>query len=256
LINEWDLTKTNQFRLRKNKPEVVVIPTSAIEPHNLHLPEGQDFLHTSFVAEQVCKRAWQKCKKVICLPAIPYGVDCNLMDFPLAIHVSQNTLDAMLQDIITSLNSYGIKKFVIINGHGGNDFTPFIRQIQSDLGVHVFLSDWWKTALDRYDEIFEKKDDHSGEFETSIALALFPDLVELENAGDGLTRPFRFTALQKGWVKTSRRFANLNDHCAAGSPTDASAEKGKKYLEIVLQRLSDFLVELAESPIDEFFPHV
>ena len=177
------------------------------------------------------------------------------MDFPLAIHVSQNTLDAMLRDIITSLNSYDIKKFVIINGHGGNDFTPFIRQIQSDLNIYAFQADWWKVGLDRYDDIFKKMDDHAGEFETSVALALFPELVELENAGSGLTRPFRFEALQKGWVKTSRRFANLNDHCAAGSPTDASAEKGREYLEIVLERLSNFLVDLAESPVDDFFPH-
>ena len=65
--------------------------------------------------------AWQKCRSVICLPAIPFGVDCNLLDFPMAIHVSQAALDAMVQDIVESLLVHDIRKIVIINGHGGND---------------------------------------------------------------------------------------------------------------------------------------
>ena len=256
MINEWDLTKTNLNRLSKNKPEVAVLPLAAIEPHNRNLPEGQDFFHASYVAEQSCKIAWEKCKSIICLPAIPYGVDCNLMEFPLAIHVSQSALDAMVRDIIISLRHYGIKKIVLLNGHGGNDFTPFIRQIQCDLDVHVFQCNWWTAGMDKYDEIFEKPDDHAGEFETSVALALFPELVEIKNAGDGAARPFRFEALEKGWVKTSRRFSKLNDFCAVGDPSNASAEKGRKYLNLIIERISTFLVELTQSPVDEFFPHV
>ncbi|MBC8183969.1 creatininase family protein [candidate division KSB1 bacterium] len=256
MIENWNLVKTNLDRLSKNKPEAAIIPVAAIEPHNRHLPEGQDFFHTSYVAEQSCKTAWDKCKSVICLPTIPYGVDCNLMDFPLAIHVSQATLDAMIKDIIISLLHHGIKKIVIINGHGGNDFSPLIRQIQCDLDVHVFLCNWWTVAMDKYEKIFEKPDDHAGEFETSIALELFPELVEYKKAGDGIAKPFRFEALQKGWIKTSRRFAKLNDHCATGEPSDATAEKGRKYLDVVLERISNFLVELAETPIDDSFPHL
>lgn len=255
MINEWDLTETNQSRLLGNIPEVAVIPTSAIEPHNLHLPEGQDFLHTRYVARQSCKIAWEQGAKVVCLPGIPYGVDCNLLDFPLAVHVSQSTLDAMLRDIFASLGHYGIKKFVIINGHGGNDFTPFVRQIQADLDIHVFVSNWWTVAMDKYDDIFDKPDDHAGEFETSVALALFPELVEYEKAGKALPRPFRFEALNNGWVKTSRRFSRLNQFCAAGDPAGATAEKGQKILGIVVDRLSRFLVELAGEEIDDLFPH-
>jgi creatinine amidohydrolase len=254
MINEWDLARTNQSRLKENMPEVIIIPTCAIEPHNLHLPLGQDFLHTTWIADQACERAWKHCQKVACLPAIPYGVDCNLLDFPLAAHISQDTLNAVLKDLIISMKTYGIKKFVIINGHGGNDFTPFVRQVQSDLDVHVFVSNWWTVAMDRYKEIFDKPDDHAGEFETSVALALFPELVEYEKAGKAIPKPFRFDALNKGWVKTSRRFSRLNEFCAAGDPADATAEKGHKVLEIVVERLSQFLVELAEEEIDELFP--
>ena len=255
MIAEWLLTQTNQRRLKENMPEVVVIPTAAIEPHNLHLPIGQDFMHTSIIVERSLKRAWEKTKRVIGLPAIPYGVDCNLLDFPIAIHVSQKVLDAMLRDIVQSLLHYDIQKIVLINGHGGNDFTPLIRQIQFDLDVHVFQIDWWKVAADKYDEIFDKPDDHAGEMETSVALALYPDLVELEYAKNGAASPFKLEALQKGWAKTSRRFAKLNDHCATADPAGSSADKGKKYLEITIERITNFLVELAETPVDENFPY-
>ncbi len=255
MINEWDLTETNLQRLSQRKFEVAVLPIGAIEPHNRHLPEGMDWLHTTHVARESCRQAWQQCQSVICLPAIPFGVDCNLQDFPLAIHVSQATLDAMVRDIVLSLHRHQIRKIVLINGHGGNDFKPLVRQLQCDLEVHLFLCDWWRVASDHYSELFEASDDHAGEFETSVALALFPELVELANAGPGPMRPFRFEALNKGWVQTSRRFSRLNDHCAAGNPARAAATKGKRYLDIVIQRISTFLVELATAEIDADFPH-
>ncbi|CAN5462977.1 creatininase family protein [soil metagenome] len=255
MINEWELVSTNLHRLKNRRYEVAVIPTCAIEAHNFHLPEGQDMLHTTHVVRAACEAAWPRCESVICLPAIPYGVDCNLMDFPLSIHVSQDTLNAMLRDIIKSLRHYGIRKIVLVNGHGGNDFVPFVRQIQSDMDVHVFVCNWWTVGADQYTSIFTNPDDHAGEQETSIALHLFPDLVEPGVASDGKARPFRFEALRKGWVKTSRDFGRLNDHCAVGDPSQANADKGRRYLEIVIPRIVDFLVECAKTPIDEVFPH-
>jgi creatinine amidohydrolase len=254
-IHDWDLSETNLRRLSENHYEVAVLGTAAVEPHNRHLPEGQDWRHTTWVMRESCRRAWEKSPKVLCLPTIPYGVDCNLLDFPFAIHVSQATLDAMVRDIILSLKHYGFRKFAIINGHGGNDFTPLIRQIQCDLDIHVFLCNWWTVGMDKYEEIFDKIDDHAGELETSVALALYPEHVEKEHAGDGKAPGYRFEALKKGWVKTSRNFGRLNDHCSTGDPELATAEKGTKYLDLVCDRISAFLAELADSPVDEKFPH-
>lgn len=256
MIHEWDLTATNLHRLSQRRYEVAVLPTSAIEAHNRHLPEGQDFFHANHVARTACAAAWPRCESVICLPGLPYGVDCNLLSFPLTIHVSQTALDAMIRDIIASARRHGLRKFVILNGHGGNDFKPLIRQIQADLDVFVFLCNWWLVGSDRYKEIFELPDDHGGEMETSVAMALYPELVEMHNhPGDGRVPPFRFEALQKGWVQTSRDFARLNDHCATSDPSRATADKGRRYLDLCCRRIADFLVELAQSPLDERFPY-
>ena len=255
MIEEWDLAATNLGRLSQRSYEVAVLPVGAVEPHNRHLPEGQDFRHATWVARRSCELAWEQCRSVICLPTLPYGVDCNLMAYPMAIHVSQATLDAMVREIIVSLRAHGLRKVVILNAHGGNDFAPLVRQIQCDVDVHVFVCDWWTVGQDSMEDIFDEPDDHAGEFETSVAMALYPELVELDAAGDGAARRFRFEALRKGWVRTSRDFARLNDHCAVGNPAAASAEKGRKILDLVCERISTFLVELARSPVDELFPH-
>ncbi len=256
MINTWNLTETNLAKLEKDIPQVAVISTAAVEPHNRHLPEGMDWLHTTYIAKECCRKAHESGGAVLYLPAIPFGVDCNLMDFPIAVHVSQSTLNLMVREIIESLRHYGIRKFVLLNGHGGNDFKPFVRQIQCDSDVFVFLCNWWTVGMDQYSTIFEKPDDHAGEFETSVALALYPQLVEMENAGPGKSRPFRFEALRNGWVSTSRRFACLNDHCANGDPSYASADKGHAYLQLVIERISTFLTELSNTPIDGVFPHM
>jgi creatinine amidohydrolase len=255
-IECWDLMAVNLGRLRQAAYEVAVLPVGAVEPHNLHLPCGQDVLHTTWIARSCCRRASQAGAKVVCLPTLPFGVDCNLLDFPLTLHVRQAALDAVVGDLIASCRRHGLRKFVILNGHGGNDFMPLLRQVQSDGDVHVFLCDWWKVGADKYGEIFDSPDDHAGQMETSVALALYPELVELSSAAGGAVRPFRFEALQKGHVRTSRRFSRLNDHCAAGDPAGASADKGRRYLQLTCDRLTAFLAHLSASPIDDAFPHV
>ena len=256
MINEWDLTQTNQARLKQHMPNVAVLGSSAIEAHNYHLPEGQDFLHTEAIVKRVAQMAWEKTSSVICLPTIPYGVDCNLMDFPLTIHVNQTTLDLMLTEIVASLAHHGIRKIVLINGHGGNDFTPLVRQIQADLDVFMFWCHVYEVGQDKHNEIFDTADDHAGELETSMALALFPELVELEQADSGASRPFQFEALEQGWIKTSRMFSNLNDHCGNADPSLSTAEKGQQYLDFICHRLSNFLIELAEADVNDHFPHL
>lgn len=255
-IQPWDLMATNLGRSCTMAYDVAVLPTGAVEPHNLHLPCGQDVFHTTYVARTCCQRASDAGAKVLCLPALPFGVDCNLLDFPLTLHVSQRHLDAVVTDLILSCRRHGVRKFVLLNGHGGNDFMPLVRQVQADTDVHVFLCDWWKVGSDQYASIFDAPDDHAGQMETSVALALFPQLVELSRAEDGAVRPFRFEALRNGQVRTSRRFSRLNDHCASGDPSGASAEKGHRYLALVCDRISRFLTELAAAPIDDHFPHM
>lgn len=256
MIDEWDLTATNQRRIRSRHYEVAVLPIGATEAHNLHLPEGTDWRLAAYVARESCRLAWARRPAVICLPALPFSSDCNLLDFPFTIDVSQATVDATVSDVVRSLRHHGIRKIVLVNGHGGNHFIPLIRTLQSRLDVHLFLCNWWTVGADGYAQIFDEPDDHAGEMETSAALAVFPELVELDQAASGRAAPWALEALRKGWVQTSRLFSRLNDHCAVGDPRAATAEKGRRYLELTCSRIASFLVELAEATAEGPFPHV
>lgn len=255
MSTDWNLAATNQHRLSQHAYELAVLPIGATEAHNRHLPEGQDFLVAEHIARRCCAAAWAQGHRVLCLPTLPFGVDCNLLDFPLTIHVSQDTLNALVHDICASLQHHAIRKIVLLNGHGGNDFIPLMRELQSTSDLHLFLCNWWTVGMDQYDEIFEQPEDHAGELETSIALALHPELVDVDVAGDGQPRPFRLEALRQGWVATSREFIRLNDHCGVGNPAAATAEKGQRYLDLVCERITAFLADLAVAEIDDAFPH-
>lgn len=254
MIQEWNLAQTNLKLTRQRRYEVAVLPVGAVEPHNLHMPYGTDYMTAALVAGRACEHAWKKCQSVLCLPALPYGVDCNMMGFPVTASVTQATLDAMIRELMASMRHHGIRKFVLVNGHGGNCFVPMVRQSQADLGIHVFLTDWWKIGWDHYDEIFTCRDDHSGQMETSCAMAAFGELVNLAQAGDTTPKPFQFEALQQGWVTTSRDFAKMTVNCATSDPTGSTAQRGQQYIDLTVARLGDFLAELAAAPIDESFP--
>jgi creatinine amidohydrolase len=176
------------------------------------------------------------------------------MGFPMTASISQATLDKMIGELFASMRRHNFRKFVLINGHGGNDFIPFVRQLQYELDVHVFLIDWWMVGMDRWDEIFTRKDDHAGQFETSTSLELFPKLVEMDKAEPPKVRPFRFEAMTQGWARTSRDFSRMTDWCATANPQGANKEAGRKYLDLVTDRIGAFVAEVAGTPIDEYFP--
>jgi creatinine amidohydrolase len=242
--------------VRQHTFEVAVLPVGSCEPHGLHLPYATDTYQVTAIAESACAKAWERGAKVVLLPTIPYGVEANLMAYPMTIHVRQDTLNTLIRDIVASLEQHGVRKLVILNGHGGNEFRGGIRDLFGQTQVWIFLVDWWKIARDERRRLFDTPGEHADEVETSLCLAIVPHLVRMEDADDGAIRPFRFAALQEGWVWTTRPWDRVTRNSAYGDPRKATAEKGARYMDIITDRLADFLVALAQSPIDELFPFV
>jgi creatinine amidohydrolase len=170
------------------------------------------------------------------------------------MHVSLRALEAVLRDIIRSLECHGIHKLVLLNGHGGNELKPLLREWYGQTNVFATVVDWWKVGAERYSEIFSKPDDHAGEMETSVALALYPELVELDKASDGVKRESQFEAVRRGWAAITRPWHLLTESSGVGDPRAATKEKGERYLQLVTERLAQFLVELASAKMDNMFP--
>ena len=188
------------------------------------------------------------------LPPLPYGTETNQMRFPLAMNLNPSTVARVITDLVRSLETHGVRKFVIVNGHGGNDLKWVLRELHLETTVHLFLCNWYKVAADRYAEIYEDAGDHAGEMETSMGLAHFPALVAMDQADAGsMARP-RFEAVQRGWVEITRPWHLLTTNTGAGDPRPATAEKGERLTALVVERLAAFLTELSASPVDGTFP--
>jgi len=258
-MRPWILAETTYAQTRANRYEVAVLPLGATEPHNLHLPYGTDTLEGDIVGREICAAAYQRGAKVVLLPTVPYGTQTNMRQLPLALNVNPSTLYRFVTDLMESLNDSGIRKILLLNSHGGNEMKPLLRELSGKTPAHLFLCNWYKALTDQYSNIFTHPDDHAGEMETSIALAYFPDLV-LHNedgslaADEGRTAPTRFSAVNEGWVSITRPWHLLTTNTGSGDPHAATAEKGHRLMQVLVDRLATFLVELSEASLDERFP--
>jgi creatinine amidohydrolase len=255
----FQLAEMTLAEVRSANPQVALLPFGATEPHNLHLPYGTDTFEAECIGREVCRKANELGGSVVMLPCLPYGTETNMQGFPLAMNLMPSTVLAILRDLLNSVADSGIHKLVLLNSHGGNDLKPFLRELYGTTPVQLFLCNWYQMIRDVAARIFDCPDDHAGEMETSMILAYRPDLVAKNADGTlradaGATRPFRFQALEKGWVGITRPWTALTTNSGAGNPHAATAEKGQALLQAIITRLAPFLVELSQSPIDEKFP--
>jgi creatinine amidohydrolase len=110
-------------------------------------------------------------------------------------------------------------------------------------------------AADVYPKIFEQPGEHADEVETSLGLAFFPELVHLELADAGAARPSRFDAINRSWISITRPWHLVTTNTGLGNPFAATAEKGRQLMDVLVERLGDFMIELARSPLDDQFPY-
>lgn len=260
-MRPWILSEVNYGYVKEHAYDVAVLPMGATEPHNLHLPYGTDMYEATEMASRACGAAFERGARVIMLPTIPYGTETNLMQFPLSMNLNPSTLTLVITDLVASLAKHGIRKLVILNSHGGNDFKPVVRELHGRFPVHLFLCDWFRgMTADVRSKIFDQPGDHADEVETSLGLAFFPDLVARDpktgklHADDGTMAPTRFDAVNRGWISVSRAWHLLTTNTGAGNPHAATAEKGHALMDVIVTRLSDFLVELAAAKTDDRFP--
>jgi creatinine amidohydrolase len=248
------LEQTNWKQVKNLKYEVAVLPWGATEPHNYHLPYGTDSLETAKIAEEAAGKAWERGAKIMVLPAIPLGVqNPGQINLPFCLHTKPTTQILIFKDIVEALYHQGIRKLVLMNGHGGNDFKPMIREIQPQFpDMLISLVEWFK-ILD-LSEYFEEGGDHAGEMETSVIMYYFPNLVlPLDEAGEGKAKTSKLKAVVDKTAWIPRQWDKVSEDTGVGNPKKASKEKGKKYLEDLTSKISDFFVEMANSDLDDLY---
>lgn len=246
------LAETTWETVQRTDYEVAVLPWGATEAHNYHLPYATDVIQCDHIAAEAARQAWEKGGRVVVLPTIPFGVNTGQLDIKLCINMNPSTQAAVLGDVMDSLDRQGISKLVILNGHGGNDFRSMIREMQPIFpNLFVCLVNWYK--LGSPDEFFDQTGDHAGEMETSNLLHIAPELVTLDDAGPGRERRFRLSGLRSGIAWAPREWTRVTDDTGVGDPSAATAEKGRLYLECLVEDIADFLVELSKADADDLY---
>jgi creatinine amidohydrolase len=132
---------------------------------------------------------------------------------------------------------------------------PLTRELHHRTGVFLCVCDWYRMAADLYPQIFDRPGEHADEVETSLGLAFFPELVHPELADDGAARPTRFEAINRGWVSITRPWHLVSKNTGLGNPAAATAEKGRLLMEVIVERLSGFLTQLASARLEAEFPY-
>ena len=232
--------------------DVAVLPWGATEAHNYHLPYGTDTIECDGLAAEAARRAWDAGARVVVLPTVPFGVNTGQLDIKLCLNMNPSTQAAVLADIAASLEGQGIRKLVIFNGHGGNDFRQMIRELQATSSVFICTLNWYQCVDPT--PYFAEPGDHGGELETSVMMHLAPDLVlPLDEAGDGSARRFTLPGLRERWVWAPRQWTRVSADTGVGNPAAASAAKGARYADAVAERIAGFLIDLAAADLDELY---
>ncbi len=239
--------------VRSRRFELAVLPWGATEAHNLHLPYGTDIIESDWIAAESARLAYGRSARVVVLPTIPFGVNTGQLDIPLTINMNPSTQRLVLADTVDSLHRQGLRKLVIINSHGGNDFKPILREMKlSYPGMFIALINWYQIIEQK--KHFSEADDHAGEMETSIMLQIAADLVlPLSQAGDGSARQFKIAGLQERWAWTPREWTKVSADTGVGNPKAATKEKGAAYLKELTEKIAGFLVDLSAASLHDLY---
>ena len=252
-IRPYVLAETNWKALKEASFDLAVLPWGATEADNYHLPYGTDVFEAEAIAYESGRIAWEKGAKVIVLPPIPFGVNTGQADIYLDINLNPSTQMAILDDIITVLGRQGIKKLMILNSHGGNNWKSIIRELGLDFpDMFLCVTEWYATVDNS--AYFDEPGDHAGELETSVVMHLRPELVLPKNEwGDGAEKKNKIKAFREGWVWSERPWSEISEDTGVGNPAAASAEKGERYFKDVCNKLAGLMTDLAAADLDDLY---
>jgi creatinine amidohydrolase len=223
---------------------VLLLPVGSTEPHGPHSPLATDPLISMGMCERaVVRLADDPAIRALILPPLQYGVTRYTGRFTGAVHVEEDTLHALLVDILASLVRQGFRHNLLVNNHFEPEHVQTLHRaidtVQEQTGALTGYLDLTRgyRAKELTDEVKEGGS-HAGQYETSLILADRPELVRQEIAAELPDVPVNLADVLAGG---SKDFAEIGmTQAYNGSPARATPEEGRESFE----KLTDMLVEL------------
>lgn len=241
----YRLPETHYGEVLEHRYDIVILPWGAVEPHNYHLPYLTDAILTYEIAVECAGKALEQDINCMVMPPVWLGSqNPGQWNKPFCIHSRAETQKAILTDIVTSLYGQGYRKMILLNGHGGNSFKPYVRDLAMSFpDFSLIVVDWW-TTVPTAGYFDEKPDEHAGEQETSVMLHFHPELVAMTKAGDGKVTSSGNASVDNktGWMP--RNWDKVSKDTGIGNPKKSTAAKGERYVKAVVDKITTLLVDL------------
>ena len=226
------------------KQPVVIVTIGSTEQHGYHLPLDTD----NFLVRKLCEEAASRIpEEVLLMPQIPYGFEDHHMDFPGTISIGVENLFNFVLDVTKSIAHHRFEKILIADGHGSNmpilDLVARRTILETKALCGVFM--WTDLVRDIASEIRESAPRggmaHAGELETSVYLCLAQEKVRMEKAQADLNLPasqYTWLDLMEGCpLSLMDRWSRFSKTGVVGDPTLASRDKGKKVVDVCVERI-------------------
>lgn len=254
MSNLWVELTQKDLQARIDECTVAIWPIGATEQHGYHLPVACDAL----LAEGVARGAAETVKEMnlLVLPTLTYGLSGHHMSLSGTLTLQPETMLAVISDICDALIEQGVRRLVLLNGHGGN--SNILGVAVSKLGrkykgrAHIAGVTYWQLITEHVKAIRDGESGsmgHAGEFETSLMLELLPSLVRLEEGQPfypQTTSYFKTDLFESSPVQRYVEFGEVSPSGTFGDPSLASAGKGKEFLDLCVRELCSFLREFSD----------
>jgi creatinine amidohydrolase len=241
---KWEELTAHDFpRAVQTAAGVCVMPIAVLEKHGDHLPLGTDGL----VAQALAERAVEH-EPAILFPTFYYGQIHEAKQFPGTMAIRGQLIFELLDNLCEEISRNGLKKIVLLNGHGGNNnllnfFAGSQLERQRDYTVYVIrLEDYMRPVLEtpEWKALMQSAFDfHGGEGETSAVMATYPELVKMQDlTAPGV--PQQHLAHLPSVLTATWWYADFPEHYA-GDATHATAAKGEFLVEGYAQAIARIL---------------
>ena len=241
----WEQLRSPQLKSLADANAIVVVPVGSIEQHGPHLPVKVDALLATEVARRAALKV-QTHQPIVVTPTVCCGLAEHHMDFCGTLTLDFETFHGLLRNLCRSICHHGFRRIFLLNGHGGNIAalnvicSELVRELE---GLRVVSGTYWTLpeVAEKFAEILEVQQNvrHAGEAETSMMLALEPELVDqsILNQADGTPEiPFYGSGVSR-WVS----FKEVSANGVIGSPSVATAAKGELLLEVASEGIAGVL---------------
>lgn len=230
---------------------VALLPTGAIEQHGPALPLGTDLFAAEAVASGVDR------EDALLLPSVPVGVSQHHRQFHGTLWTDPATFAAYVGDVVESLASHGLRKVIVVNGHGGNDdaIERAARGLREREIAFVVPWNWWANLQELFAALFDAHAlGHADAAETSLVSAIRPDLVREDALAEAEAGASEQWGRDVAGATVGFDAAEFSQSGAVGEPTEASAEAGEQLYERAVADLDALVDWLADRDFSDLLP--